>query len=132
MKSIYLAFALLLILLAGCAITPTQKQIDAADYGTYPANYEEIIKAYMGSILKDPESAKYQFLNAPKQGWNSVGGLKFAYIVCVNINTRNSYGGYTGNQMSHFMIKNGLVIDSTHWNSKYGDVAARELCASYI
>ena len=107
-------------LLLGCA-TPTQQELAAADYGSYPADFETIIKSYMQATLKDPESARYQFLNSPKSGWNGFGGVKYGYVVCVRINAKNSYGGYVGNRMSYFMIRNGRVIDASHGDGNYGE-----------
>lgn len=100
------------ILLAGCASKPTPQDLASADYGTYPSDYEEIVKKYMDMRLKDPDSARYEFINSPKTGWNSWGGRKYGYIVCALVNAKNSYGGYTGSQIYYFMIKNGRVIDS--------------------
>jgi hypothetical protein len=82
-----------LLLMAGCATAPTQQELAEADYGSYPSDYEQIIKNYMFTVLKDPESARYQFLNAPKTAWSSgFGEKKFGYVVCAYINAKNSFG----------------------------------------
>lgn len=118
-------------LLFGCA-TPTAQELATADYGSYPTDFEPIIKSYMQSTLKDPESARYQFLNSPKSGWNGVGGVKYGYVVCAYINGKNSYGGYVGNRMSYFMIKNGRVIDASHGDGNYGDAIVQGKCKHFI
>ena len=105
-------------LLVGCA-TPTQQEVAVADYGSYPTDFETIIKSHMQATLKDPESARYQFLNSPKSGWSSFGGVKYGYVVCAYINAKNSYGGYVGNRMSYFMIKNRRLIDASHGDGNY-------------
>ena len=130
MKSI-LAFLAIATSVVGCA-APTSQELAAADYGPYPDDHEQIIKNYMQSFLKDPESARYQFLNSPKSGWNSLGGKKYGYIVCVNVNAKNSYGGYVGNRMSYFMINNGRVIDASHGDGNYGDAIVQGKCNKFI
>lgn len=108
-KNIFISLVLTFTLF-GCAIPPTQQEIASADYGLYPKDYEEIIKSYMNNILKDPMSAQYTFLGAPQIAWTAYGGKKFGYGTCVRINAKNSFGGYTGNQLSYFLIRNGSVV----------------------
>lgn len=131
MNRIFVATTLSLAI-AGCATPPSQQELESADYGAYPVSYEQIIKNRMSTILKDPDSAQYRFLNTPKTGWNSFGGKKFGYIVCVNINAKNSYGGYVGYRMSYFMIKNDLIIDSAHGDGSYGDSFVQGMCKHFI
>jgi hypothetical protein len=109
-KKNILLFLLSAFILFGCATPPTQQEIASADYGVYPKDYEEIIKSYMNGILKDPMSAQYTFLGAPQIAWTSFGGRKFGYGTCVRINAKNSFGGYTGNHLSYFLIRNGSVV----------------------
>lgn len=107
----HLFLALLMVVaMSGCSIGPTQQELRNADYGKPPSNHEEIIRNYMNQRLKDPDSAKYSFKKGPVQGWNSFGGLLFGYIVCADINAKNSYGGYTGRQPYYFIIKNDTVV----------------------
>jgi hypothetical protein len=117
--------------LIGCA-TPTAQELASADFGSYPTNYEIVIKSYMSTILKDPDSARYNFLNSPKSGWSGFGAVKYGYIVCVNINAKNCYGGYTGNRMSYFMIKNDRVIDASHGGGDFGDATVQGKCSKFI
>ncbi|MCZ7625983.1 MAG: hypothetical protein C3F12_11435 [Candidatus Methylomirabilota bacterium] len=127
-----LAALTLCALAAGCVTPPTWDQLAAADYGSYPSDYEQIIKGYMQFVLKDPESARFQFLNTPKSGWRSFGEIKFGYVVCAHINAKNSYGGYVGNRMSYFMLKNGRVIDAVHGSEQYGEAVVSNLCKNFI
>lgn len=103
-----LTIALPLSLLA-CA-APSYEEMANADYGAYPNGYEQIIRSYLGKTLKDPDSLKLNVVRAPTTGWNGFGGRKFGYIVCAEVNAKNSYGGYVGSRLSYFMIKNGVVI----------------------
>lgn len=113
---------------SGCAMRPTQQEMASADYGPYPSDYERTVKNHMNGVLKDPESARYDFFERPKPGWNGLGGAKFGYIVCANINAKNSYGGYTGNRLSYFMIRNDRVIYDSHGDGGYGSAMTEGLC----
>lgn len=131
MRKINSALAFAVLLLVGCA-TPTQQELATADYGSYPTDFEQIIKNHMQATLKDPESARYQFLNSPKSGWNSFGGLKYGYVVCAYINAKNSYGGYVGNRISYFLLKNDRVIDTMHGDGNYVEAMVQGRCKVFI
>lgn len=74
-------------------------------YGSPPkaAYYEDYIKEYFATVLKDPESARYRF-GSPRRAYMNNGlihggGIGWAgYAIVVGINAKNSYGGYTGEQ----------------------------------
>ncbi|MDR5772865.1 MULTISPECIES: hypothetical protein [unclassified Caballeronia] len=34
----------------------------------------------------------------------------YGYLVCTDINAKNSYGGYTGAKRRWFLIRNGAVV----------------------
>lgn len=92
-------YLLLLVLSVGCA--ELQKPPPGADFGTIPGDYESVIKSQMDRTLKDPESAKYRFgqtLHAwANRGSESGGTLMWTgQAVQMEINAKNSYGGYTG------------------------------------
>lgn len=107
------AITALAILMTGCAISPpTAQEAENADYGEYPSAYREIVKAHMEYRLKDPSSAIYNFLNTPKRDWYRLNTIYYGYGVCVAINAKNSYGGYTGNKVNYFLIKNDNIVMS--------------------
>ncbi len=101
-----------------------------ADYGIYPQNYQEIVTTAIAGILKDPDSAKYSGFTQPRHDQvihlefqsDGKGGLVtdgssppvrtaiYGYAVCVAVNAKNSYGGYTGNQTYWLLIRDGQVI----------------------
>jgi len=95
--------------LSGCA-APSATELANADYGPYPQEYEQIIKRHLDLVLKDPESAKINIVKRPSSGWSGLGGRKYGWIVCAEVNAKNSYGGYTGSRLSYFMLKNDSVI----------------------
>lgn len=127
------------LVVSGCATGPNAAQINdanvsrwianlpepGADYGTYPSNYRQIIEAAMADMLKDPDSARYSGFTQPKHDQvvhldyapnGGVGVTKtavYGYAVCVAVNAKNSFGGYTGDQLYWFLIRNGQVVRST-------------------
>lgn len=98
--------------LAACATsTPIQRstitmaQIKSADYGAYPKNYEQRIRQDLENRLLDYDSAKIKIIvpprktfyitslySTPTQRWD----YRVYYSICVNVNAKNNYGGYTG------------------------------------
>ncbi len=99
------------VFLFGCA--PSQKEIETADYGPYPAHYEELIKEHMKNWLLDPHSAVYEF-EPPYKGYVFrgilLGGNHFGWVVKARINAKNAYGGYAGFKNYTFLIKYDKVI----------------------
>jgi hypothetical protein len=132
-KVLVLALAVFALFLSGCA-APTPEEIARADYGTYPSNYEQIIKSYLSTVLKDPSSAEFNSMSSPKTGWTTYGGgKKFGYVVCARINTKNSFGGYVGFQPYYFMIKNGVVISSVLGSTDpFSQGIASSACKGYL
>jgi len=116
------------VLMVGCAPKPpSQVAISSADYGTLPNDYQQQIKNHMASVLKDPESARYTF-EPPFKGYSqdgslspTSGGVRYGQIVGVQVNAKNSYGGYTGNQLYVFMFSDGVIYDTTS-NFQFGRV----------
>lgn len=109
----------ILTLSTSCATTAvSQKEIDMADFGQPPVNYEYDIKNLMSNLLKDPNSAIYEF-GAPKKGytkdgWGAGGKIHFGYVVPVYVNAKNSYGGYSGKKLYYYLFSEGLIYDVTN------------------
>lgn len=110
MRKIFIA--LFTLILVGCAAPPTQDQISSAYYGDKPDDYQEMIKGYIKATLKDPDSAKFTWLNDPKKGWYMWRGkTKYGWVVCVAVNAKNSYGGYTGNKAYYHLLQGNNIIE---------------------
>lgn len=94
-----------------------------ADYGVYPADYEALVKAHMEATLKDPESARYSNFSKPRKEHiiTNVGAKEaaYGYSVCVLVNAKNSYGGYTGNHQYWFFMRDGKIMRSNDVDSGY-------------
>lgn len=87
-----------------------------ADYGAYPEGYEDIVKGYYGTRLKDSDSAKYSDFREPRPNHRILSlkerSVQYGYVACVYINAKNSYGGYTGNKLAWLFIRDNAVVES--------------------
>ena len=121
--------------LAGCVSKPTPEEIANADYGSYPEEYQKPIESFMSRALKDPSSAKYEFLGRPQKTWATVAGdTEFGYGLCAYINAKNSFGGYTGAKLYFFLIKNGSVsyYQGGMRRGTFGEAMVENICESLI
>jgi hypothetical protein len=88
--------------------------VPGADYGSYPSNYQGVIKKALARSLKDPNSAKYSEFTQPVKEYAIQNATEkkaiYGYAVCVLVNAKNSYGGYAGNERRWFFIRNGEVV----------------------
>ncbi len=97
---------------ASCTvITPHERANAPID--PLPKDYQAQIKNFEVGRLKDPYSAVYRF-GTPQRGyWQDGlvhgGGKHFGYIVPVGINAKNSYGGYTGEEIQYIAFERGRV-----------------------
>jgi len=90
---------------------PSQEEINNANYGPYPENYEEIVKAFYFERLFDPYSAKYRFFNKPIKYWDKSSNKNyFGYVVCGGVNAKNRFGAYVGEQVFFFIINSGKIV----------------------
>lgn len=136
-----LCFVLVLATLGtGCA-TQAQKMDEEADawtatlpdpnanYGTYPDNYQELMKAWFQDNLKDPDSAKYSGYTNPikEHAIENVNAKKviYGYSACVYVNAKNSYGGYTGKKQYWFFFNNGKILRAKDTSSAFGRIVYR-------
>lgn len=102
--------SLAVAMLGGCAgLAPLPAN---SDFGPRPVAYEEAIKTHMERSLKDPDSARYRF-GQPRKGYANKGMafggqvIFVGYIVPVQINAKNSFGGYTGFKPFQAMVYGG-------------------------
>jgi len=114
MKNLTVLILLVLSIAWGCVTMPTQSEISNLDCGSYPHDYEAIVKAYYNEVLFDPYSAQYEF-TPPKTSWYKEaplagGRLLAGYLVVVRVNAKNRMGGYVGKKTSGFLLNNGQII----------------------
>ena len=79
-------------------------------YGTYPQNYQKILKDYLQNNLLNHEDAKVDFINKPSRiSISQVGNIYSGYRVCLSINSKNGKSIYTGYKTHLFIITDGKV-----------------------
>lgn len=89
--------------LAGCATSSSfaKPDMDPKNWGEPPTDYEGRIRAHFDKILKDGPSARYK-LEQPvrayaNEGLMYGGGVRWVgYLVKLEVNAKNSFGGYVG------------------------------------
>jgi hypothetical protein len=114
MKNIYIAIGL--FFLAGCSTPmPTPEQISTSDCGPSPDNFTEWEKSYILAQLKDPGSAEFRNFTKPvkdciRDAPIAGGKLHYGWLVSVDVNAENEYGGYVGFETYSFIFRGYKVI----------------------
>lgn len=95
------------LLLAGCAATPQQTRELASQV---PPAYREIVKEYVRSTFKDPYSIKDARISEPTSVF--VGLVNGGHVpgVCVAMNAKNGFGGYTGTKVYSVAFSGSSVM----------------------
>jgi hypothetical protein len=117
MKKLTLTIALLLstpVFAAPAVLT----DIPDSEVGTQPADTESFAHQLYDSRLKDSDSAKYKVGQPFKcylRGAPITGGKIKEYGWCfdVSINSKNSFGAYTGYQTTHLIAKQ---LETGQWS----------------
>ncbi|HUQ77091.1 MAG TPA: hypothetical protein VM183_20400 [Burkholderiales bacterium] len=130
-RLLLIAFALGL---AGCDTTVTKAEMQTADYGPRPVNYQDEIRGYLGLRLTDPKNALIEFRAGPTQIYNRgtpVRGEQYGWGVCVWVNDKNKSGAYDGYYPMSFVLRDEKIVavnggpdDANIIGSRY----AREQC----
>jgi hypothetical protein len=104
---------LTILLLSACVTLPSPTQEKEADYGEFPANYQDIARDYLMSELRDPSSIEIKNMSEPIKQWigDKLTGIKYGYLVCVEVNSKNLLGNLTGLRSDALLIRDGAVID---------------------
>ena len=105
-------FLVLVFAASGCATIhkPTSEEAAKAEYGSYPKDYELIVRDYFSKVLFDPESAQFRDWRGPSQGYiYDISGCYYGYRVCVLVNAKNRFGGYVGAVPYLFVLNNGRI-----------------------
>ena len=104
-------FALLIaaLSLAGCAVTGTETMTkadaDAQRVNDMPDNYRQLVAAELHKTLKDPYSIRDPEITQPLRT------IKQGTSICVRLNAKNSYGGYTGQKSYTFFFHDKALSD---------------------
>ena len=126
MKKIFAVFILAVTLfnLYGCGIIYESRKKELLlnakleDYGQLPPDdHKEIERQIILSSLKDPDSAKFNKWMGPDRfvipSSNISPTPKPVWRTSVDVNAKNSYGGYTGFQSYVFAWSNGKIYALT-------------------
>ena len=103
----------LMLSVGGCDTKVTKAEMDTADYGPKPVNYQAEIKSYLGLRLIDPKDAIVEFRAGPTQLYNRgtpVRGEQYGWGVCVWVNDKNKAGAYDGFFPMSFIIRNEKIV----------------------
>jgi hypothetical protein len=132
MKKIIAVIAITLA--TGCAgmfqVPPAEMYGEAPD----PFMAEMMIEDAVKNKLKDPDSAKFKNITGPYKAYGNIGAayggdIKFAgWVYYVDVNARNSFGGYSGHKKWIVGIQGGRTdaepVDSemAMYGSRFGTV----------
>ena len=119
--------------------TPPAELVSKAVYGKAPneKSLDKTLQEWARHSLKDPDSIKYKWVRKPHKGWLTLcssyqatvmgchkNSFRYGHIAVIEINSKNSYGGYTGYQEFHLIFDEDLIVESypSRMVQNYGDV----------
>jgi hypothetical protein len=128
-------FTLAVVFLVACNTKVTKEEMNTANYGPAPVNYQAEIRSYLSLRLTDPKDAIVEFRAGPQKLFNRgtpVRGEQYGWGVCVWVNDKNKAGAYDGFFPMSFVIRDEKIVhvnggpdDANVIGAKY----AREQCA---
>ena len=110
-KFITILFITFFIVSCGPVYTPRDPAELAQEAGSYPYNYQTLVKQYLEDKLFDPYTAYYKFESPSVSNYKNYG----AWVGKVMINAKNRMGGYTGYASYWYIIVNGNVLGVTEY-----------------
>ncbi len=106
-------FLLLVGLFAGCTGVPSE-DFSSANYGPFPADYQNLIIQAENASFGSPPSTNYVFSKAiPGVSRGLLASRTFGYIVPVEIIHTAGAEARTPKRMHYFMIAGGQVTEIT-------------------
>lgn len=105
-----------ILALAACTERITEQDLKTADYGPpiSQAICEKIARDTVTPLLRDPTSPIFRFAECKNE---AVGTLplaqlpkQFGYGIYFTVNSKNGFGGYTGEKQYYVLIRDGKVI----------------------
>ena len=121
--------------ITGCDTTVTKQEMETADYGPRPVNYQDEIKSYLSLRLTSPKEAVVEFRNEPKQLYQretTVREKQWGWAVCVWVNDKNKSGAYDGFYPMSFLLRDDKIVAVNNGPDDFGVIGAkyaREQCA---
>lgn len=115
MRNIFGSVLLSLTLFACGGPRMSQEQLSSADFGRPidAAEAKAIVKNYFNQTLKDPSSAEFRNFSVYKTYTDPafLEERRFGYIICISVNAKNAFGGYTGFKNYSLLTRDGRIID---------------------
>lgn len=108
-----LVFGIAIALVAGCQDPPTRREVDTAEYGPYPENYEKLVRDHLRTRLTDPAGAIVEFRAGPGRLYQQDSVLRarqYGWGVCLFVNDRNKDGTFDGFHPIVYIINSGRII----------------------
>ncbi|MCF8104894.1 MAG: hypothetical protein K9K64_05385 [Desulfohalobiaceae bacterium] len=104
---------LLLAALFSCASRPPSQDTAAADYGSYPADYQNVVEKFYAGFISDSCSTRFQWLEPPYPGhiFYSCGKIKYGYLVKTAITITDHVQDDQKQIRRVFLIYNDRVVD---------------------
>lgn len=109
-------------LVAGCESIPTGLVMQEAGPLPTRAQAESTIRAHLQRALRDPSSMKdFAVVSGPDLllGTNAALNYEKAWLVCVEYNAKNAYGGYTGIKPEGYPLRFSgddlVIISRINW-----------------
>jgi len=123
MRHVFIIFsaAAVAFSLAACGVAYQQERSEilrSARTETFgpppPADYRDTGEAFIKRLLKDPESARFEWIGEPRheaiQPAFASPHATPVWVTPVRVNARNSFGGYTGFEPFALAWKNGKIV----------------------
>jgi hypothetical protein len=116
--------------LAGCGVAYQQQRSEilrSASTESFgpppPADYRATGEAFIKRLLKDPDSARFEWVSEPRHeaiqpAFASPHAMP-VWVTGVRVNAKNSFGGYTGAEPFALAWKNGKIIAYTSSSSGF-------------
>jgi hypothetical protein len=100
------------VAVAAPSATPQPSAPNASPYGAYPANYKEILAAWLKTKMPDFATTTIQWQTEPKPAdLPGPGGRKlYGYLVIFNSSSRNGVGPATKTLTHAALIHDGQVV----------------------
>lgn len=117
MKIKFYSFVLVIGIISGCASAPHSPRLPPVQLSIPSTEQQAMLKQATISSLKDPDSAKF----------NGQMVLVDKRSACVEVNARNTFGGYTGFQQAML-----VRIDGDGWQVIGIKDISRELCINSL
>lgn len=134
MKSRLLA-VLTVLAFQGCSTPPpTAQQLASADYGPFPHQFQVKLATYLQATLKDPDTAKLSAPIGPARTYAGLSAPVYGWGVCMGVNAKNSFGGYTGPKQYFFLFRNGEIamVERAEGPSSFETEYVQKLCKRLI